>query len=387
MRFETRAIHAGQDPDPATGAVIVPVYQTSTYQQESVGRHKGFEYSRTGNPTRKALETALASLEDGKYGLAFASGVAATTAVLSLLSSGDEIVAGDDLYGGTYRLLEKVFRKWGITTTYVPSDDPRSFARAITPKTKLIWIETPTNPLLKIIDIRLVAEIARSREIPLAVDNTFAGPYFQKPLALGADIVVHSTTKYIAGHSDVIGGAIIANDEKIYRALKFYQNAAGAVPGPWDSWLTLRGIKTLAVRMKAHEENARYLAPFLFSHPNVQTVHYPGLPSHPGHALASRQTTGFGGMLSLELKGGAQAVDRFLSRLKLFFLAESLGGVESLVCHPARMTHASIPREERVARGLNDNLLRLSIGIEDKEDLKEDLQQALEVAGSDAGAF
>jgi cystathionine gamma-synthase/cystathionine gamma-lyase len=232
--------------------------------------------------------------------------------------------------------------------------------------------------LLKIVDIRQVAEIARSHGIPLAVDNTFAGPYFQKPLTLGADIVVHSTTKYIAGHSDVIGGAIIANDEKIYRALKFYQNAAGAVPGPWDSWLTLRGIKTLAIRMKAHEENARYLAPFLSAHPNVQTVHYPGLPSHPGHVLASRQTTGFGGMLSLELKGGAEAVDRFLSRLKLFFLAESLGGVESLVCHPARMTHVSIPREERVARGLNDNLLRLSIGIEDKEDLKEDLQYALE---------
>ncbi len=377
MKFETKAIHAGQESDPSTGAVIVPVFQTSTYQQEAIGKHKGYEYSRTGNPTRTALETCLAELEGGKYGLAFSSGLAATEAVFSLFGQGSHIVLGDDLYGGTYRLMEKVFRKWGISATYADVDDPKSFEESVTAQTRLIWIETPTNPLLKVIDIRRLAEIAGAAQALLAVDNTFASPYFQNPLALGADIVVHSTTKYINGHSDVIGGALVVNDEALYNELKFHQNAAGAVPGPWDCWLTLRGLKTLAVRMREHERNASYLAEFLSRHEKVAKVYYPGLKGGRDHRIASEQMRGFGGMLSLEIQGDFAAVERFLSGLKVFLLAESLGGVESLVSYPAKMTHASLPEQERLRRGITDNLVRLSVGIENVEDLRADLENAL----------
>lgn len=380
MHFETKAIHDGQEPDSQTGAVNVPIYLTSTYQQEAIGKHKGYEYSRTGNPTRAALEQALASIESGKFGLAFASGLAATTTVLSLLKNGDHIVAVDDLYGGTYRLLEKVVRNWGVTTTYVDinvEDVKSSFQNAIQPNTKLIWIETPTNPLLKIVDIASLAEIARQNHLILVVDNTFVSPYFQRPLELGADIVVHSTTKYLGGHSDVIGGAVITSNEEIYSQLKFYQNAIGAVPSPFDSYLVLRGIKTLAVRMREHETNALYLANFLQNHPQVEKIYYPGLPSHPQHQLAKTQMSGFGGMISLELKGGFAAVEKFVSRIKLFLLAESLGGVESLVCYPVKMTHGAIPLSERLKRGIKDNLVRLSVGIEHKLDLQTDLENAL----------
>jgi len=377
MKFETRAIHDGQAPDPRTGAVTAPVFQTSTYEQNSIGNHRGFEYSRTGNPTRQALEEALASLEGGKYGLAFASGVAATTAVLQLLRPGDHVVAGDDIYGGTYRLLEKVYRPWGLHVDYADVREASTFAGAISPNTRLIWIETPTNPLLKIADIAALAVIAKEAGAWLVVDNTFASPFFQRPLELGAHIVVHSTTKYLGGHSDVIGGAVITSLDDEFQQLKFYQNAAGAVPGPWDCWLVLRGLKTLAVRMREHERNALQLARFLEKHPAVERVFYPGLPSHPQHALAARQMSGFSGMISLELKGGFAAVEQFVARLKLFTLGESLGGVESLVCYPPRMTHASFPPEERRRRGINDNLVRLSVGIENGADLHEDLRDAL----------
>jgi len=378
MRFETRAIHDGQEPDPHTGSVIVPVYQTSTYEQEAIGRHKGYEYSRTGNPTRTALETALASLEGGEYGLAFASGQAATTAVVNILKAGDHIVAGDDLYGGTWRLFERVFGRWGLETTYVDIDDPGSFEDAIRETTRLIWIETPTNPLLKVIDIRKLASIAGRRKVLLAVDNTFASPYFQRPLELGADIVIHSTTKYLGGHSDIVGGAVVTSNKHAYEALKFYQNAAGGIPGPWDSWLALRGIKTLAVRMREHERNATLLADYLEGHPAVSSVYYPGLSGSPYHALAAGQMSGFGGMISAELTGGLPAVEKFVARLELFALAESLGGVESLVCYPAKMTHGTLGPKERERRGIKDNLVRLSVGLEDGEDLREDLERALE---------
>lgn len=361
MKFETKAIHDGQKPDPLTGSVTVPVYQTSTYELEAIGKHKGYEYSRTGNPTRKALEDALASLENGKYGLAFASGVAATTAVLNLLKPGDHILAGDDLYGGTYRLLEKVFKRWGLEVSYADVDDLNSFSREIKKNTKLIWIETPTNPLLKVINIKKLAVLAKKKNVLLAVDNTFATPYFQRPLELGADMVVHSSTKYLAGHSDVIGGAVITSDEKIFEDLKFYQNSAGAVPGPWDCWLVLRGIKTLAIRMREHSGNALYLAGYLRKHPKIERVYYPG----------------FSGMVSFELKGGLKAIEKFFSKLKLIFLAESLGGVESLICYPPKMTHGTLSAKERAKRGIKDNLVRLSAGIENKIDLKNDLEEAL----------
>jgi cystathionine beta-lyase/cystathionine gamma-synthase len=377
MQFETKAIHAGQPSDPSTGAVIVPVFQTSTYQQEAIGRNKGYEYSRTGNPTRTALETCLAELEGGRYGLAFSSGLAATTAVFSLFGAGTHIVLGDDLYGGTYRLMESVFRKWGISATYADADDPESFAQAITAQTRLIWIESPTNPLLKVIDIRRLARLAQAAKVLLAVDNTFASPYFQNPLALGADIVVHSTTKYINGHSDVVGGAVVVNDETLYNELKFHQNAAGAVPGPWDCWLTLRGLKTLALRMREHEKNAKHLAEHLSRHEKVAKVHYPGLAGTRDYEIARGQMRGFGGMLSLEIAGGVAAIERFLSGLKIFLLAESLGGVESLVSHPAKMTHASLPEAERLKRGITDALIRLSVGIENVADLQADLENGL----------
>jgi cystathionine gamma-lyase len=377
MKFSTRAIHAGQEPDPSTGAVMTPIFQTATYAQSGLGEHKGFEYSRTQNPTRSALEACIASLEEGQYGLAFASGMAAESAILSLLSAGDHLVACDDLYGGSYRIFERVMRRYEVETSYVPAGNAAAYERTIQPNTKMIWLETPTNPLLNVTDIAAVADIAHRHHLLLVVDNTFASPYFQQPLKLGADIVVHSTTKYINGHSDVIGGALVTDNEEVYQAIKFYQNAAGAVPAPFDAWLTLRGIKTLAVRMRQHEENALAVARFLSEHPRVEKVYYPGLPAHPGYELAKRQMSGFGGMVSFQFKGNYDDVDTVVRRFKVFTLAESLGGVESLVCHPASMTHGSIPREIREARGLTDTLLRLSIGIEDSEDLLADLEQAL----------
>jgi cystathionine gamma-lyase len=377
--FSTRAIHAGQDADPATGATVVPIYATSTYTQAAPGQHKGYEYSRSGNPTRTALETALAALEEGERGLAFASGLAATTAVFAaLLRPGDEVAASADLYGGTFRLLDKVFKPWGLTARYTDDSTAAGFEAIVTPKTKLVWIETPTNPLLQILDIAAIAGVAHKHGAKLAVDNTFASPYLQQPLRLGADLVIHSTTKYLGGHSDVIGGAIVGSKE-LLDPIKFYQNAAGGVPGPFDSYLVLRGLKTLAVRMDRHCDNAVALASWLVKHPAVAKVYYPGLSDHPGHSIAAKQMRGFGGMISMKLRGGIPAARQFMTRTRLFSLAESLGGVESLLCHPATMTHASIPKDVREARGVDDGLLRLSVGIEDVADLKADLEHALVV--------
>lgn len=377
MKFATKAIHAGQEPDLSTGAIMTPIFQTATYAQAGLGENKGFEYSRTSNPTRSVLEACMAALEDGKYGLAFASGMAAESAILSLLSAGDHIVSCDDLYGGSYRIFERVMRRYTVETSYVPASDLDAYEQAIRPNTKMVWLETPTNPLLRLVDIRAIAEIAHRHKLLVVVDNTFASPYFQQPLKLGADIVVHSTTKYINGHSDVVGGALVLNDEEAYEAIKFYQNAAGGVPSPFDAWLILRGIKTLAVRMRQHEENARAVAGFLAEHPRVEKVYYPGLVSHPDHELAKRQMSGFGGMVSFQPTGNYADIAQMVRRFKVFALAESLGGVESLVCHPASMTHGSIPKDIRESRGLTDTLLRLSVGIEDKEDLMRDLEQAL----------
>src|SRR5262245_23462333 len=376
LGFATRAIHAGQEPDPATGATVVPIYATSTYTQEGPGKHKGYEYSRSGNPTRTALEQCLAALEGGEQGLAFASGLAATTAVLSLLRPGDEVVAASDLYGGTYRILERVFRPWGLSVSYTDDAGPAGFERLMSARTKLVWIETPTNPLLQLVDIAAIAEVAHRHGAILAVDNTFASPYLQQPLRLGADLVIHSTTKYLGGHSDVVGGAVIGRAD-LLGPIAFYQNAAGGVPGPFDAYLTLRGIKTLEVRMQRHCANARRLAAWLNEQAQVEKVYYPGLAEHPQHELAKRQMLDFGGMVSMRLKGGAEAARRFMSRTRLFALAESLGGVESLLCHPATMTHASIPAELRIARGVDDALLRLSVGIEEVEDLERDLKEAM----------
>jgi cystathionine beta-lyase/cystathionine gamma-synthase len=357
---------------------MTPVYQTSTYAQAGLGEHKGYEYSRSGNPTRTALETCLASLENGQFGLAFASGLAAENTLLSLLSTGDHLLSCDDLYGGTYRLFEKVLGRYGVSATYVSARATvAEFEQAIRPNTKLLWLETPTNPLLNLVDIRTLADMAHQHGLLVVVDNTFASPYFQQPLALGADIVVHSTTKYINGHSDVIGGALIVNDPQLHESLKFHQNAAGGVPGPFDAFLTLRGIKTLAIRMRQHAENALQIARYLSEHPRVARVYYPGLISHPDHELAKHQMSGFGGMVSFQFNGTYAEVAQMVRNFKVFALAESLGGVESLVCHPASMTHASIPREVREARGLTDTLLRLSVGIEDVEDLLKDLDAAL----------
>jgi cystathionine gamma-synthase/cystathionine gamma-lyase len=379
MRFSTKAIHVGQEADTATGATIVPIYQTSTYTQAAVGEHKGFDYSRTINPTRVALEKQLASLENAEYGYAFASGMAATSAVLNLLSAGDHAVVTDDLYGGTYRLFTRVLERYGLQFTFVDMSDLDAVRAAARPNTKLFWIETPTNPMLKLVDIAAIRAIAAKALV--AVDNTFASPYFQQPLALGANVVVHSTTKYIGGHSDVIGGVAITNDAAIAEVIKFHQNAEGGVPGPHDAWLTMRGAKTLALRMRAHAENAHAVAEFLQAHPAVARVYYPGLASHPQHELAKRQMTGFGGMVSFTLQGPESRALDFANRLAYFSLAESLGGVESLICHPARMTHGSIPKEDRERRGVTDGLLRLSVGIEDVEDLLEDLSQALSAVG------
>lgn len=384
MKFATKAIHVGQDADPATGATIVPIYQTSTYTQARVGEHKGFDYSRTINPTRVALERQLASLENARYGTAFASGMAATSAVLGLLSAGDHAVVSDDLYGGTYRLFSRVLERFGLEFTYVDMCDLDAVRSAVRPSTKLFWVETPTNPLLKVVDIAAIASL-RSGEQLVAVDNTFATPYFQQPIALGAHIVVHSTTKYIGGHSDVLGGIAITDDESLDARLRFLQNAVGGVPGPQDAWLTMRGAKTLALRMREHARNAQAVAEFLESRDDVARVYYPGLPSHPQHELAKRQMSGFGGMLSFELEGPVSRALEFAGRLKYFSLAESLGGVESLICHPGRMTHGSIPAEERERRGIGDGLLRLSVGIEDLDDLLDDLRATLDATAGTRG--
>jgi cystathionine beta-lyase/cystathionine gamma-synthase len=378
IEFATRAIHAGQEADPTTGATITPVYQTSTYTQQGLGDNRGFEYSRTGNPTRAALETCLASLENARFGLAFGSGMAATAAALSVLRPGQHLVAGDDLYGGTYRYFERILKPMGVAFSYVPARDIAAYAAALRPETAMIWAETPTNPLLTLVDIRALAQLARERGLTLVVDNTFATPYLQRPLDLGAHVVVHSTTKYINGHSDVIGGAALTSNEQLYADMKFYQNAAGGVPSPFDSWLVLRGAKTLAVRMRQHCENAQAVAEHLAQHPLVRHVYYPGLPQHPDHALAQRQMSGFGGMVSFAFEGDRDDVDTFVRHLRIFALAESLGGVESLCCHPASMTHGSIPAEMREARGVTDTLLRLSVGIEDARDLIADLDSALD---------
>jgi len=379
MRFATRAIHVGQDADTATGATIVPIYQTATFTQAAPGDHLGYEYSRSGNPTRAALETALASLEGAAHGLAFASGLAAETAVLSLLRPGDHVVAAEDLYGGTVRLLRQVFEPLGIGTTFVDSTSAQQLREAVTPSTRMLWVESPSNPLLAITDIEAAALVAHEAGALLVVDNTFATPYLQQPIGLGADIVVHSTTKYVGGHSDVVGGAVLLNDDELRESIAFYQNAAGGVPGPFDSWLVLRGLKTLAVRMRAHSDNAAAVAALLHEAPEVETVYYPGLPDHPGYELAGRQMSGFGGMVSVRLSGGRAAAHKFLRRLSLFSLAESLGGVESLAGYPAEMTHASLPADERERRGIGGGLVRLSVGIEDVDDLLGDIAQALAV--------
>jgi cystathionine beta-lyase/cystathionine gamma-synthase len=375
--FDTLAVHAGQSPDPATGAVMTPVYLTSTYAQEWPEKHKGFDYARTVHPTREALQKNLAALEGAKFGLCFASGMAATSTVAQALSSGDHVVCGNDLYGGTYRVFTKVFARFGLTFTFVDTTDLKAVEAAFTPKTKLVWIETPSNPLLKITDIRALAKLAQSKGARLAVDNTFASPALQRPLELGADVVVHSTTKYLGGHSDVVGGAILTSDEALYKEYKFLQNAVGAVPGPLDCFLVLRGTKTLPLRVARHDENAMKVAKHLLSHPEVAKVHYPGLPTHPGHELAKSQMRGFGGMISFELKGDLERAKRMISSCAVFTLAESLGGVESLIGHPASMTHGSIPREERLKAGLADGLIRLSVGIEDAGDLIADLDRAI----------
>lgn len=378
MKPATRFIHAGAHPDPSTGAIMTPVYQTSTYVQEAPGVHKGFEYARSQNPTRKALEEALAVIENGNYGLAFSSGVAATDAVIKLLAPGDEVVCANDMYGGTYRLFTKVFERFGISFRYVDTTDVNNVAAALTDKTKLVWLETPTNPLMNITDIAAVAALTKQRGILLAVDNTFASPALQNPLDLGADIVMHSVTKYLGGHSDVIQGALVMKDADLRERLYFIQKSCGAVPGPMDCFLVLRGIKTLGVRMKAHCENGEKIAHWLRSNPKVARVYWPGFEDHPGHAVAKKQMKGFGGMISFELKNDSvEEARRVLSSTHLFSLAESLGGVESLINHPASMTHASIPREERIKNGLSDSLIRLSVGIEDADDLIADLDQAI----------
>ncbi len=375
--FATRAIHAGQEPDPATGAVVVPIYQTSTYAQDALGKHRGYEYSRTGNPTRAALETCIAALEGGAHGLAFASGMAAEAAIMQLLKPGDHTVAVDDLYGGSYRLFRRVLEPMGLSFSFVDGSDLTAVEKSLTDRTRIVWVESPTNPLLKLVDIEAVGKLAHARQALLVVDNTFMSPYFQRPLSLGADIVVHSATKYLGGHSDVIGGTLVVNRDDLFERLSFLQNAVGGVPGPMDAWLVLRGIKTLAIRMREHDHNARQIAAFLIDHPKVARVFYPGLPDHPQRDLARRQMSGFGGMISFEVKGGLEPARRVVERTRLFTLAESLGGVESLIELPAAMTHASIPAETRRAHGVADGLVRVSVGIEDVADLISDLDRAL----------
>jgi cystathionine gamma-lyase len=378
MKFATKAIHAGQEPDPTTGAIMTPIYQTSTYWQKSPGQHKGYEYSRGTNPTRRALENCLAALENAQYGLAFSSGMAATDAVLKLLGPGDEVITGNDLYGGSYRMFTKIFADFGIRFHFIDLSDPSNVLPYINDHTKLIWLETPTNPTMQIVDIRGISLIARQKNILVAVDNTFASPYLQNPIDQGADIVMHSATKYLGGHSDVVMGALMLNDKALYDKLKFIYNACGATPGPMDSFLVLRGIKTLHLRMKAHCENGNIIAQFLKDHSKISKVYWPGFPDHPNHDIAEKQMRDFGGMISIVLKDASlDETFRIASSFKVFSLAESLGGVESLINHPATMTHASIPKEEREKVGVVDNLLRLSVGVEDIEDLLEDLKNAL----------
>jgi cystathionine beta-lyase/cystathionine gamma-synthase len=378
MKIGTKFIHAGSEPDPSTGAIMTPIYQTSTYVQAAPGQHKGYEYARSQNPTRKALEAALALIENGKYGLAFSSGVAATDAVLKLLLPGDEVLAGQDMYGGTYRLFTKVFEKFGIKFRYADMSSVQNVEQHITPATKLIWCETPTNPLLNVSDIAALAALAKGTGALLCVDNTFASPYLQNPLDLGADLVMHSSTKYLGGHSDVIQGALMMNDAALREQLYFIQKSCGAVPGPMDCFLVMRGIKTLHVRMQRHCENGEKIAHFLHNHPAVGKVYWCGFEDHAGYAIAKKQMRGFGGMMSFTLKDDSiENATRVLSSTRLFALAESLGGVESLINHPASMTHASIPRDERIKNGLSDSLIRLSVGIEDADDLIEDLKNAI----------
>lgn len=378
MKFATKAIHAGQEPDPTTGAIMTPIYQTSTYWQKSPGDHKGYEYSRGTNPTRKALEDCLAAIENGKFGLAFSSGMGATDAVMKLLQPGDEVITGNDLYGGSYRIFTKIFANYGIKFHFLDLSNPDNMLPYINANTKQIWIETPTNPTMQIIDIEACAKIAKAHQLLLTVDNTFASPYLQNPLDLGADIVMHSVTKYIAGHSDVVMGALVVKDENLYKKLWFIYNSCGATPGPQDAFLALRGIKTLHLRMKAHCENGALVAQFLKNHPKVEKIYWPGFQDHPNHDIAKKQMRGFGGMISIVLKGAdLQETFKVASSFKVFSLAESLGGVESLINHPATMTHGSIPKEEREKVGVTDNLLRLSVGVEDIEDLLDDLKVAL----------
>lgn len=378
--FATRAIHAGQEPDPTTGAIMTPVYLTSTYVQSSPGVHKGYEYSRTHNPTRKAYEDCLANLESGKYGFAYASGCAATTTAMHLLKAGDHVIAGDDLYGGTFRLFDKVFRHSGIEFSFVDLTQPENLKAAIKSSTKMVWLETPTNPTLKLADIRKICDLVAGKNILVAVDNTFMSPYFQRPLELGADIVVHSATKYIGGHSDMVGGALVVRSQELAEKIAFMTNSLGAVQGAFDSFLALRSLKTLPLRMEAHQKNALIMAEFLSSHPKVEKVIYPGLKSHPQHDLAKSQMSGFGGMITFFIKGGLPASKKFLESVKVFALAESLGGVESLIEHPAIMTHASVPPENRKKLGIDDSLIRLSVGIENIEDLLNDLKAAFDKA-------
>lgn len=377
LGFETRAIHAGQSPDPVTGAVVTPMYLTSTFAQSSPGVHQGYEYSRSHNPTRAAYEQCVANLEGGRHGFAFASGCVGATTVMHLLSQGDHVVCCDDMYGGTLRLFEKVFRKLGITFDYLDLSDPEALQGALRPNTKMLWLESPTNPLMKLVDIRALATIAHRQNVQVMVDNTFMSPYFQRPLELGADLVLHSTTKYINGHSDLIGGVVITDDDKLGAELKFMANAVGGVQATFDSWLCLRSLKTLAVRMQAHASNAMAVAHYLEAHSRVKRVMYPGLPSHPQHELACRQMSGFGGMLAMELDTDLAGARRFLEAVRLFTLAESLGGVESLIEHPAIMTHASVPPAVREKLGIGDGLIRVSVGIETEADLIADLDQAL----------
>jgi cystathionine gamma-lyase len=375
--FETRAIHAGQEPDPTTGAVVTPVYLTSTYAHRSPGEHQGYEYSRSHNPTRRAYETCVANLESARFGFAFASGCIGAATSIHLLSQGDHVVCCDDMYGGTYRMFEQVFRRQGMDFTYVDLSDPSALTAAMRPETRMVWIESPTNPLMKLVDIAAVADIAHAHGAWLMVDNTFLSPYCQRPVELGADLVLHSTTKYINGHSDLVGGLVVTDDEELAERLAFLSNALGGIQSTFDAYLCLRSVKTLSVRMQAHERNAMALARFLEGHRAVEWVAYPGLPSHPQHALACRQTTGHGGMLAFRVRGGLPAARAVLESVKVFTLAESLGGVESLIEHPALMTHASMPAAKRAALGIDDGLIRLSVGIETQDDLLADLDQAL----------
>lgn len=378
MKFGTKAVHAGVEPDPSTGAIMTPIYQTSTYVQESPAKHKGYAYARGANPTRNSLQKSIAALENGKYGICFSSGMGATDAVIKLLSPGDEVITSNDLYGGSYRMFRKIYEKFGIKFHFIDLTNSANISAYLNSKTKLMWIETPSNPLMSIIDIKACVDIAKKNNVIVAVDNTFASPYLQNPLDLGADIVMHSVTKYLGGHSDVIMGALVINDEKLHQELAFIANSCGAVPGPQDSFLVLRGIKTLHLRMERHCSNGKKIAEFLKDHPKVGHVYWPGFPDHPNHQIAKKQMRDFGGMLSFTLKNDSlEVATKLMESVELFSLAESLGGVESLINHPASMTHASIPKEERIKNGLSDSLIRLSIGVEDAEDLIADLDQAL----------